>query len=61
MGGLPDEPWWDSLDPIKRQLLGGIRRRDGDRAWGHYPEDTPLYVELSRRGLLDASHPPLIP
>ena len=58
---LPVTSWWDGLNPVQRQLLGGAGRGDGDHAWGHYPEDTPVYVELRERGLLDPSHPPLIP
>lgn len=58
---LVGESWWQDLNPVQRQLLGGVGRGDGDHHWGHYPEDTPLYVALRDRGLLDPSHPPLIP
>jgi hypothetical protein len=58
---LLGQPWWFRLDPVQRQLLGGVGRGDGDHAWGHYPEDTPLYLELRERGLLNPDHPPLIP
>lgn len=61
VGGLPDEPWWSELGPVQRQLLGGVGRGDGDHAWGHLPEETPLYVELRDLGLLEPSNPPLIP
>lgn len=58
---LPAKPWWRRLNPVQRQLLGGVGRTDGDHAWGHYPEDTPLYVSLREQGLLDPTYPPLIP
>ena len=58
---LPEEPWWDKLSPVQKQLLGGYSDRDGDHHWGHYPEDTALYVELRERGLLNPDYPPLIP
>lgn len=58
---LPRQPWWRDLGPVARQLLGGVGDGDGDHAWGHHPEETPLYVELHERGLLDPAHPPLIP
>lgn len=60
VGSLPREPWWNGLNRIQRQLLGGVGG-DGDHAWGHDPDGTPLYVELRRLGLLDPGHPPLIP
>jgi ectoine hydroxylase len=55
------QPWWQDLTSVQRQLLGGVGRGDGDHHWGHYPEDTPLYLELRERGLLDPKYPPLIP
>lgn len=58
---LHREPWWNELGPVQRQLLGGVGRGDGDHAWGHEPEQTPLYVELRERGLLDPAYPPLMP
>jgi hypothetical protein len=58
---LPDRPMWAGLSDVQRQLLGGVGDGNGDHAWGHFPEQTPLYVELRERGLLDRSHPPLIP
>jgi ectoine hydroxylase-related dioxygenase (phytanoyl-CoA dioxygenase family) len=61
VGHLRGQPWWFRLNPVQRQLLGGVGRGDGDHAWGHNPEDTPLYLELRERGLLDPDYPPLIP
>jgi phytanoyl-CoA dioxygenase PhyH len=58
---LADQPWWQALNPVQQQLLGGVGRGDGDHAWGHDPETTPLYAALRERGLLDPAHPPLIP
>ena len=58
---LPARPWWLGLDPVQRQLLGGVAPHDGDHAWGHYPQQTPLYQALAERDLLDLRHPPLIP
>ncbi|MBO0822513.1 MAG: phytanoyl-CoA dioxygenase family protein [Actinobacteria bacterium] len=49
------------LTPVQRQLLGGIKGDNGDHAWGHYPDDTPLYCWLKERGLLDAASQPLRP
>jgi ectoine hydroxylase len=49
------------LNPVQRQLLGGVGAGDGDHAWGHYPARTPLYEWLSERGLLDPANPPLKP
>jgi hypothetical protein len=60
VAGLPATSWWSALNPVQRQLFGG-GDANGDHAWGHFPQDTPLYVELRQRGLLDANHPPLIP
>ena len=31
------------LTPVQQQLLGGAEDLGGDHAWGHYPQDTPLY------------------
>jgi ectoine hydroxylase len=53
--------WFDHLTPIRQQLLGGIDGEDGNHAWGHYPEATPLYGWLKERGLLDPASPPLKP
>jgi hypothetical protein len=49
------------LTPVRQQLLGGIEGDNGDHAWGHYPEATPLYGWLKERGLLDPANPPLKP
>jgi len=61
VGGLPAQPWWGSLNPVQRQLLGGAGDGSGDHAWGHDERTTPLYAELRDRGLLDPSYPPLKP
>lgn len=53
--------WFGRLTPVQRQLLGGIEAGDGDHAWGHYPDRTPLYDWLRGRGRLDPAHPPLKP
>ena len=31
------------------------------RAWGHFPDDVPLYRYLRGRGLLNPGFPPLAP
>src|SRR5262249_42638946 len=49
---LPTQPWWHQLNPIQQQLLGGTGHDNGDHAWGHYPNDTPLYQALRQQGLL---------
>ena len=51
----------DQMNPVQRQLLGGIRPGDGDHHWGHYPAETPLYGWLKERDLFDPSNPPLKP
>jgi len=58
---LPREAWWERLNKVQRQLLGGEGSGSGDHQWGHFPEITPLYKELKRRGLLNPEYPPLIP
>ncbi|WP_229071451.1 phytanoyl-CoA dioxygenase family protein [Actinoplanes sp. DH11] len=58
---LPEKPFWNDLNPVQQQLLGGFGKGDGDHQWGHYPESTPLYGALKERGLLDSSIPALIP
>jgi ectoine hydroxylase len=58
---LPQEQWWQGLNEVQRQLLGAQGKGDGDHQWGHFPEITPLYQELKRRGLLNPEYPPLIP
>jgi ectoine hydroxylase len=60
VAGLPGEGWWRWLTPVQQQLLGD-GDGSGDDRWGHYPENTPLYLELRERGLLDPDCPPLIP
>jgi ectoine hydroxylase len=50
-----------ALNPVQRQLLGGLPGTDGDHAWGHYPARTPLHPWLAERGLLDPANPPLKP
>jgi ectoine hydroxylase len=49
------------LTPVQQQLLGDIAGGDGDHAWGHYPEATPLHAWLTERRLLDPANPPLKP
>lgn len=53
--------WANELNPVQRQLLGGLSGADGDHHWGHYPKDTPLYGWLAERDLLDPANPPLKP
>lgn len=53
--------WFGGLTPVQQQLLGGIQGSNGDHAWGHYPEATPLYAWLKERRLLDPEYPPLKP
>ena len=53
--------WSARLNPVQRQLLGGVEAGDGDHAWGHYPDRTPLHEWLRERGLLDPANPPLKP
>jgi ectoine hydroxylase len=48
------------LTPVQRQLVG-LHDGDGDHAWGHYPNDVPLYGALKDAGELNPTHPPLIP
>lgn len=52
---------YDTFSPIQKQLLGGVGQGDGDHAWGHYPETTPLHGFLKENGLLDPAYPPLQP
>jgi ectoine hydroxylase len=59
--GIWSSNWADQLNPVQRQLLGGLKDTDGDHMWGHYPESTPLYGWLKERGCLDSSVPPLKP
>jgi ectoine hydroxylase len=64
--GIWEADWADRLTPVQRQLLGGLPGRlpgglpgDGDHAWGHDPQTTPLHGWLQERGLLDPSNPAL--
>ena len=53
--------WFGQVNPVQQQLLGGIEGGNGDHAWGHCPEHTPLYAWLNERGFLDPANPPLKP
>jgi ectoine hydroxylase len=53
--------WFGRLTSVQQQLLGGLEGTDGDHAWGHFPEATPLHGWLKERGLLDPANPPLKP
>ncbi|THV30202.1 phytanoyl-CoA dioxygenase family protein [Glycomyces paridis] len=57
---LPGQSWWNDITPIQQQMLGGFAET-GDHAWGFHFEDTPLYLWLEERGLLDRNNPPLKP
>jgi ectoine hydroxylase len=59
--GIWSADWADQINPVQRQLLGGIRPGDGDHHWGHYPAETPLYGWLKERDLFDPANPPLKP
>jgi ectoine hydroxylase-related dioxygenase (phytanoyl-CoA dioxygenase family) len=59
--GIWSSGWSDEMNPVQRQLLGGIRPGDGDHHWGHYPDETPLYGWLKERDLFDPANPPLKP
>jgi ectoine hydroxylase len=39
--------------PAQRQLLGLLEKTDGDHAWGHEPDQVPLFVLLRDAGLLE--------
>lgn len=64
---LPLRPEWTKFNPVQRQLLGLCHEDgrpgdvSGDHLWGHFPKQTPLYVELADQGLLDGATPALIP
>ena len=55
------DPWWQSLSPLQRQLLGRCGPGSGDHEWGHQPLDVPLYCALLEQGLLDPDVAPLKP
>lgn len=59
--GIWASDWADLINPVQRQLLGGLKDTDGDHMWGHYPATTPLYGWLKERDLLDPANPPLRP
>jgi len=57
---------FESLSPVRRQLLGGAAasisgQAEGDHCWGHYPQTTPLNAFLKERDLLAPDYPPLQP
>ncbi|HIW61256.1 MAG TPA: phytanoyl-CoA dioxygenase family protein [Candidatus Stackebrandtia excrementipullorum] len=56
---LPQQPWWNDLDDVQKQLLGAFGNGDGDHQWGHYPKDVPLYNWLAERDLFNPNNPPL--
>ncbi len=58
---LPAYPEAAGFSPVQRQLLGLLGETEGDHAWGHYPERTPLYGALKEAGYLDPANPPLKP
>src|SRR5260370_1546462 len=63
---LHASPEFESLSPVRRQLLGGIGRGiegqpEGDHSWGHFPPTTPLPGFLNERHLPDPATPPLRP
>jgi hypothetical protein len=55
------------MTPIQRQMLGLLDgpaidpELAGDHAWGHFPDDVPLYRWLREYGHLDPQYPPLEP
>jgi hypothetical protein len=59
--GIWTSDWADQLNPVRRQLLGGLKDTDGDHMWGHYPNQVPLHGWLKERGYLDPANPPLKP
>jgi len=64
IAGADDPEWVEQLSGVRRQLLGhagkGIPGElQGDHAWGHYPNTTPLYSWLEERDLFVHDNPPL--
>jgi ectoine hydroxylase len=49
---IRDSGWFSRLTPVQQQLLGGKEDSNGDHAWGHHPQTTPLYGWLRARGLI---------
>lgn len=58
---LPEQAWWEHLNPVQRQLLGDPGDGSGEHLWGHFPHTTPVYREMAATGQLDPAYPPLIP
>jgi ectoine hydroxylase-related dioxygenase (phytanoyl-CoA dioxygenase family) len=56
--GIWTRYWASGLNPVQRQLLGGLPDSSGDHAWGHFPATTPLYGWLKERNLLDPTIAP---
>lgn len=50
---IPDDG--SGFTPVQRQLLDLLDEADGDHAWGHEPDQVPLYQLLKSEGLLDGS------
>jgi ectoine hydroxylase len=59
--GIWSSDWADQLSPVRQQMLGGLKGTNGDHAWGHYPETTPLHGWLKEQDLLDPEYPALKP
>jgi len=63
--GLRSDGLAAGFTSVQRQLLGGLcdglGAGAGDHAWGHEPNDTPLYRWLKERDLFDHANPPLKP
>jgi len=52
------------LSPVQWQLVGGVpadHGEPGDHAWGHFPEQVPLYLHLRETNQLRDDYPPLRP
>ena len=52
----PDSPWWRSLSPVRRQLLG--EGSDAMSYWGLGRDSWPLREQLHAQKLLDPEVPP---